>query len=435
MTNVASIQELSEKKNAILEIHEVLSSALDLKPCEQTNSAFSRLVSIVRETSSDDSARILADDDVGRIAEDLRKLASRGESGLELYWVRGALESSDPERFIKKFPYYANYEKMTELEMETMRLDASGDGYKALFVGSGPLPLSSIMMARACEVSIDNLDMDPEACTISQEFIARLGSGLSEKITVINADILNMRDFSKYDMIFIAALVGENEREKAMIIDHIVSNARKDCHIAMRSVSGLGKLLYPEITDAHLQDIEVIARSESPKDIINNIIIGKIKSKQKTMNHAQSPEAKEKLAKLMRQYEEYKSASSEIEKERIGNEMTYADPVVWMMYKHYAYRGSDHDISTLGGMREHSAGHGGICAKRFDFLAATIKKKFGKNIRNSAEFADEMALADFYESELMDSVVLDEDFMRAWNEYEFYKKEGKVAKWQNYELA
>ncbi len=152
------------------------------------------------------------------------------------------------------------------------------------------------------------------------------------------------------------------------------------------------------------------------------------------MKHSQSSQAKENLDTLLRQYAEYNGATTEEEKDRIGDEMTYADPIVWMMYKHKAYLGSDHEITTVGALREHSDDHGGICAKRFDFLSTSIKVKYRKDIRDPKEFSNDVLIEDLYESELLDKIVSDENFMHDWQRHEFYKKDGKVAKWQNYSI-
>ena len=271
MTNTIS----QRKRDKILGIHGELSSAKDLKPSERINATFSELVAIVQDTHADHSKDILDDKEIRLIQHDLRRMSSRAESELELFWVKNALKSDDAEKILRVFPYYPNYEKMTDLEIESMRLCDVHKGHKALFVGSGPLPLSSIMMARKCGISIDNLDTDDEACTLSSELVERVG--LSGKIKTINGNILDVQDLTGYQTIFIAALAGESEEEKTKIIDHVVARSERNTHIVMRSVSNLGTLLYPEITPAHLKDIEVIRRSESPKDIINNIIIGKKK--------------------------------------------------------------------------------------------------------------------------------------------------------------
>lgn len=152
------------------------------------------------------------------------------------------------------------------------------------------------------------------------------------------------------------------------------------------------------------------------------------------MKHSQSLETKEKLDTLLHQYDEYNKATTEDEKDRIGDEMKYVDPIVWMMYKHKAYLGSDHEITTVGALREHCDDHGGICAKRFHFLSTYIKTKHRKDIKDPKEFSSDMRVEDLYESKLLEDVVCDDNFMCDWQKYEFYRRDGKVAKWQNYSI-
>ena len=150
------------------------------------------------------------------------------------------------------------------------------------------------------------------------------------------------------------------------------------------------------------------------------------------MKYFKTQKAKERLDKLLRQYTEYNEAVTEEEKNLIAGQMMYSDPIVWIMYKHKAYIGSGHEITTLGALREHCDEHGGICAKRFDYLSKYIKTKYKKDIRNPYDFADDMLIEDFYCSDILDMAVSDNEFLKDWQNYEFYKKDGKVAKWQNY---
>ena len=263
------------KKDKILDIHEELSFAKNFKPSEKINATFSELVAIVQNTTTNHSKKILNDKEIRLIQDDLRKMSSKAESELELFWAKRALKSSDVEKMLRAFPYYLNYDKMTDIEIANMQLCKTHGNHKALFVGSGPLPLSSILMVRKCGISIDNLDIKKEACALSKKLIKKIG--LSEKIQTIHDNILDIHNLSGYQTIFIAALAGESEEEKTKIINHVVARSEKNTHIVMRSVSGLGTLLYPEISPAHLKDMDVIRRSESPREIINNIIIGKKK--------------------------------------------------------------------------------------------------------------------------------------------------------------
>jgi len=260
-------------KQKLLELHEELSHAKNLEPSTKINAVFSELVEIVQNTPPGQSKEILEDEEIQTIKNSIRRMASEAESKLELFWTENALKSSDIEQTLRSFPYYSNYKEMTDLEIETMKSCDVDFARKVLFVGSGPLPLSSIMMARTYGISIDNLDSDENACKHSKKILERLG--LSHKIDTIRGNVFEINNFSAYQIIFIAALVGENEDEKKKIIDHVVSRSLKNTTIMMRSVSDLGVLLYPEVVLTSSKEIDLIQARETPKDIINTILVGK----------------------------------------------------------------------------------------------------------------------------------------------------------------
>ncbi len=266
---------LQRKIRDITSIHGELLSARDLIPSSVINTSFEKLVGIVDTTPADSSKEILSDGKIAAIQQSLRRLSSQGESELERFWAERILESDHTQTTLMRFPYFKNYERMTDFEVDGMMSCDLHENHKILFVGSGPLPLSSIMMAQKYGFSVDNLDVDKKACELASGIIERLN--LSEKLKVIHKDILDITDFSRYESVFIAALVGRDEAEKIRIIDHVAHYAEKGIHIVLRSVSDLGTLLYPEITAEHLKSIDVVKRCERPKGVINNIIVGKTK--------------------------------------------------------------------------------------------------------------------------------------------------------------
>jgi len=266
---------LQKKIHDIVSIHRELSSAKDLVPSPIINTSFSKLVTIVDTTPADSSKEILSDSKITAIQENLRQLSSEGESELEYFWAEKILTSNRAQTTLFQFPYFENYEKMIDFEIQGIKMSKLGKKHKVLFVGSGSLPLSSIMMATKYGLSVDNLDIDTKACELSSNVIKILN--LSDKVSVLHKNIFDIRDFSEYKSIFIAALAGRNEVEKIDIIEHVACHAKKGTHIILRSASDLGILLYPEITINHLKNIDVIKKCERPKGVINSIIIGKTK--------------------------------------------------------------------------------------------------------------------------------------------------------------
>lgn len=150
------------------------------------------------------------------------------------------------------------------------------------------------------------------------------------------------------------------------------------------------------------------------------------------MKHSNKNETRQNVDRLLKQYKDYNSAITDSDKDRIGDEMTYADPVVWMMYKNEAYAGTHHSIDTLGALKEHSIDHGGICAKRFGYIAHFLKTNLNTDILDKEIYPDSMDIKEFYDSEIISNLISNTDFMNAWQKYEYFKLDGKVAKWQNY---
>jgi hypothetical protein len=151
------------------------------------------------------------------------------------------------------------------------------------------------------------------------------------------------------------------------------------------------------------------------------------------MKHSQQKAIISKVEILLKQYQEYLNLNDENQKQKIADEMFYDDPIIWMMYKKEAYKNTQDAINSLGDLKEHATGHG-ICAKRFNFLRNYILEKSDIDILNSEIFANELSLDDFYDNDIINNLIQDIYFINKWTEYEFFKKDSKIAKWQNYTI-
>jgi len=263
--------------NEIIDIYQQLSSQEDLKPSDTINHLFSRLVNIVLTTPDNIAQHILENQKIKGIHKKLQAICSQGEYELEYFWVNKLLkETNINNTILRQFPYYSNYEKMAELETYALYTCQLHNKHNILFVGSGPLPLSSMIMSDVYDLKIDNLDYNEEACSLSSKLLRQKNIVRNNTSEVICKDILHITDFTKYDGIIIAALVGINEEEKLRVIEHIVRHANKGTHIALRGCSKIGTLLYPEIPQKGLELINITHKYKQPRGIINNLIIGTI---------------------------------------------------------------------------------------------------------------------------------------------------------------
>ena len=116
--------------------------------------------------------------------------------------------------------------------------------------------------------------------------------------------------------------------------------------------------------------------------------------------------------------------------QRISDEMTFADPVVWMMYKYKAYQGTSQAITDMQDFRKHCSKPGYICTKRYLFLNGYLKGR-GIDLNDVTAFPDDLKLLEVYTNETLVSLPEDTEFMSEWNRHEYHEVDGRVAKWEN----
>jgi len=124
---------------------------------------------------------------------------------------------------IEEYIYYSDY--YTTLKNESKFLKS-----KCLFIGSGPLPLSIIILNRL-GIQTDGLDYSQEAI--------RLGSGVLKKLGVNSklylGDATNFNMYNSYNSIILSLEAGTNIDIKKRIFDKIYSSVDDEITILVRS--------------------------------------------------------------------------------------------------------------------------------------------------------------------------------------------------------
>jgi len=119
-----------------------------------------------------------------------------------------------------------------------------------------------------------------------------------------------------------------------------------------------------------------------------------------------------------------------IDLDQISDEMTFANPIIWMMYKYKAYKGASNEISNMRQFRNHCTPKGYICTERYIFLNQYLKENQDTSLSDTERFPDDMDLSEVYESDLMISIYEDLEFMTHWKGLEYLKTDGKINKWK-----
>ena len=206
-------------------------------------------------------------------------MASQGEYYLELKWATDLVyqtkEYIDAKPDLSRFVYYQNYVDLVKLELHALH----GVGAKMdniVFIGSGPLPLSPILMYQSLpSTTMHNIDRDPESINISDELLKKLGIASGFKQHVMDA--MEYPDFEKSDVVILGALVGQDVNEKMRFLKSIGSKMKSGSFLMTRSAHSLRKLLYPAIEPYQVNScgFQTVVVLHPYNDVVNSVLLAR----------------------------------------------------------------------------------------------------------------------------------------------------------------
>lgn len=265
----------------ILALHDALVAAPSLEPGPRTDALFTRLVGLaVAPRPAHVVEAVLGDRELAGRLTDLRARCADGEYALERAWARRVLAAPDPAAELEHFPYLQNYRDLTRIEYHAVAGHAPHAPQRALFVGSGPLPLSALLLARH-GVTVDAVDVDPEAAALGGALARTLG----DEVTVTEGDVLGLGDLGAYDLVCVAALVGLAPDDKARALAHVRGRMRPGATVLARSAHSLRGLLYPVLDIAGpdgpdgsggLGGLEPVAVLHPHTDVVNSVVLARV---------------------------------------------------------------------------------------------------------------------------------------------------------------
>ncbi|KAF2465258.1 Nicotianamine synthase [Lindgomyces ingoldianus] len=237
----------------------------------------------------------------------LRSLCATAECELENHWAQQILNSrhgssalsSEPKALLHSFPYYQNYLDLSRLECSTLEgfllahpIDSRPSPSRIAFIGSGPLPLTSFcMLNRYPKASVHNIDRDIDALRVSWELTMMLGYG--ERMTFEGRDVSSEKscgelveghgeiaDWSKFDVVFLAALVGMDSQSKIEILASLGKKLSPGTLVIARSAHGLREVLYPALElseELHRIGFKILVVVHPWTKVVNSVIVLRVK--------------------------------------------------------------------------------------------------------------------------------------------------------------
>ncbi|XP_059632793.1 nicotianamine synthase-like [Cornus florida] len=259
----------------VCDIYDKILKLENLKPSMHVNTLFTQLVLTCMPSCPIDISKLTKR--VQEIRSKLITLCGEAEGLLESHYSVLIGSYDNPINHLSLFPYYSNYLKLSHLEFTMLTKHCTQVPNQVAFIGSGPLPLTSIVLAsnHLKTTTFHNYDLDPLANSKGLHLVSS-HPDLSNRMFFHTADIMEVTNSLKnYEVVFLAALVGMSKEQKARVIDHLAKHMSPGAFLVLRSAHGARAFLYPVIDPFDLQYFEVLSVFHPTDEVINSVVIAR----------------------------------------------------------------------------------------------------------------------------------------------------------------
>lgn len=183
---------------------------------------------------------------------------------LEIENANSILASRAPWEVLKKFTHFSNYTQLARTECQGAELKP---GDNVVFLGSGPLPLSLIMLCHQHGLRGIGIEQEPDRAELSRKVLQKLE--LSDQIKIIAGNHFTLPLKEKSELLMVAA-AAEPKKE---ISDHLATVLPAGTKVSYRIYEkGLRRLLetssFPELPEPFKEYLRI--RPEPP---VNNTVV------------------------------------------------------------------------------------------------------------------------------------------------------------------
>ncbi|CAL0321633.1 unnamed protein product [Lupinus luteus] len=206
-----------------------------------------------------------------------RKILNHAEGLLELESSTLISLKPKPLDSVTEYPYYAFYVRLAGMETKILKANGMENAKKVAFVGSGAMPLSSILMATHHMESthFDNFDINDKANEVARRIVAS-DAELAKRMKFETHDIIEVKErLGQYDCIFLAALVGVNRIAKVKILRHLRIYMKEGGFLVVRSAIGARTFIYPSVEDHDLVNFELLTTFQPTHALVHSVLLRK----------------------------------------------------------------------------------------------------------------------------------------------------------------
>lgn len=269
----------------VLDLYYQILALPSLVPSPTVNQAFTELVSLCLQIRIPSKHLIEHLSDV-QYAEDRSKFnvrslmerAMEAEGYMERHWAKALAADPNVNNAMRTFWYWDNYTALTRYELDSLTAAGCLSMDRVAFIGSGPLPLTAVLVGQATGGEVVLYDRDVEANVLATAWVRKLANSTAARYSFRDVDVWaeDCNAFARYDVVWLAAAVGMDGAEKRGIVDHLRKGMRKGTFLAVRSVDMGCALLYPEIQRSEFASLDIVRHDVPPPGVVNSVMILKV---------------------------------------------------------------------------------------------------------------------------------------------------------------
>jgi len=135
------------------------------------------------------------------------------------------------------------------------------------------LPLSALFLAQDNGATVCGLDRDEQAVAHARSMLESLGV---TGVHLLHRDIERFAELDGYDLVVLAALVGETAPVKRRIVRSLGRHMAPGAHLVVRSAHAMRTLLYPPMAIEDFDPFELLALIHPYGEVINSVAIARL---------------------------------------------------------------------------------------------------------------------------------------------------------------
>jgi nicotianamine synthase len=235
----------------VIDIHAKLAALPSLTPSAKADPLLAELMRM-STSSGEDGDELLADPRVQAVLPQLRRYSAAGEYQRELLWSRMVVSSDHPVASLRGMPSHENYRRSLAFEVGGVLASVNPRPRRVLMIGSGPLPITLVLLSELLGTEVVGIDVNAEACDQGRALCGVLGAPAS----ILECDVLDFEDYGEFDFVLLAASVGLEREARLRIFARLAGTMSPGAALVVRTAHGMRRLMFPQMDPEDLDGFE-----------------------------------------------------------------------------------------------------------------------------------------------------------------------------------